>query len=106
MGKITYCQRCGDPCQSNPSKNPKARPFKRASHGLCAPCVVCKLFQEDGENGLRHALPLDFDPEGLRLPHIQEQFARVLAIGGSELAMDQIDWEEVIQKWRVGELSI
>jgi hypothetical protein len=47
------------------------------------------------------ALPPNFDPEGLRRPHIQRQFVRVLEAGGSELAMQEIDWTKVIEKWKV-----
>jgi hypothetical protein len=83
------------------SSNPVARPFRRVSKGFCTPCVVVRFFQDDGECGIGHALPPDFDPEGLKLPHIQQQFARVLAIGCSELTMAQIDWDKVIAKWSI-----
>jgi hypothetical protein len=63
------------------------------------------LFQ-DVDGGLGFALPDDFDPEGLRLPHIQEQFARVLSVGESELTMEQINWDAVIGKWRLNEPTI
>jgi hypothetical protein len=59
------------------------------------------VFFQDVENGLGHALTPRFDPQGLRLPHIQEHFRRVLAAGGSELTIEEIKWEEVIRKWRL-----
>ncbi len=94
------CRRCGKPCIGAPQKNSKARPFRKAPKGLCAACAVCSFFQHaNGDRGIGFALPANFDPEGLRLPHIQKQFERVLAVGCSELTMDQIDWDEVIQKW-------
>jgi hypothetical protein len=41
---------------------------------------VAGFFQdEDGQRGIGFALPENFDPEGLRLPHLQELFARVIA---------------------------
>jgi hypothetical protein len=64
-------------------------------------CAVCAFFQEEGDRGIGFALPPNFDPEGLRRPHIQRQFVRVLEAGGSELAMQEIDWTEVIEKWKV-----
>jgi hypothetical protein len=64
-------------------------------------CVVVRFFQDDGACGIGHALPPDFDPEGLKLPHIQQQFAQMLAIGCSELTMAQIDWDKVIAKWSI-----
>src|ERR1035438_1859748 len=95
------CRRCGVACAAQQPGKSNARPFRKAVRGFCAACVVCRFFQGDENTGVGHALPPDFDPEGLRLPHIQEQFARVLAVGGSELTMDQINWDEVIAKWNL-----
>ena len=97
----TCCLRCGDPGQSG-SGSESARPFRRAKCGFCTPCAVCSFFQDENENhGIGFALPLDFDPQGLLLPHIQRQFARVLEVGNSELTMEEIDWGKVIEKWTV-----
>jgi hypothetical protein len=93
------CARCGEPGVAEGSS--KARPFRRATRGFCTPCAVCAFFQEEGDRGIGFALPPNFDPEGLRRPHIQRQFVRVLEAGGSELAMQEIDWTEVIEKWKV-----
>jgi hypothetical protein len=54
------------------------------------------LFQDE-RNGILFAL----NPQALLLPHIQQQFARVLAVGGSELDFASIDWQAVIAKWRL-----
>lgn len=99
--KTTKCQRCGDEGIASESSSPSARPFRKALKGYCTPCVVCKFFQDEGDRGIGHALPPDFDPENLRLPHLQEQFARVLAVGCSELLIEQINWDKVIEKWRL-----
>ena len=98
----TRCQRCGDRCQASPA-NPSsdARPFRRAAKGNCAACAVCLFFQGDVDHGIGHALPPNFDPEGLKLPHMQAQFARVLAVGRSDLGMDEINWDAVIRKWNI-----
>ena len=101
MTKKSKCLRCGDEGIAAESSSPKARPFKRATRGYCTPCVVCKFFQDEGDHGIGHALPPDFNPEHLRLPHLQDQFARVLAVGCSELPMEQVNWDKVIEKWKV-----
>lgn len=100
--KLTYCKRCGDPAIGSVSTSPSARPFKKAVNGLCTPCVVCSFFQGDVNNGIGFALPDDFDPRGLLLPHVQMQFASVLAVGCSELKMEAIDWGCVVEKWDLG----
>jgi hypothetical protein len=97
--KPVPCERCGDLCQPGESSRPTARPFRKAQHGYCHACVVCLFFRSEGDHGLGYALPPEFDPEGLRLPHVQAQFGRVLVAGGSELTMDEIDWSDVIRKW-------
>jgi hypothetical protein len=100
-GQVVKCIRCGDPALASSGGDSKARPFRRAKRGYCTPCAVCSFFQDEGDNGIGHVLPSEFDPEGLRLPHIQRQFAQILALGGSELAMADIDWNRVIEKWRL-----
>ncbi|NIA15163.1 MAG: hypothetical protein GWP08_13910 [Nitrospiraceae bacterium] len=40
-------------------------------------------------------------PDCLRLPHIQDQFAAVLATGKSDVNPDEIDWERVIALWDI-----
>jgi hypothetical protein len=103
---IVACKRCGQPCQSQEPTGKAARPFRRAKRGFCASCVVVGFLRGDENHGVGFALPPDFDPAGLLLPHIQQQFAQVLAVGGSELPMDQIDWSDVIRKWDVGLAAI
>ncbi len=97
---VVFCKRCGDPCQASPKSESKARPFRKSNRGNCTPCAVVLFFQDEDE-GIGNALPEDFDPEGLKLPHMLEQFARVLAVGNSELQMEEIDWDAVIRKWNI-----
>ncbi len=100
--KIVNCQRCNKRCIGMKSQRPEARPFKHALQGLCTECIVSQFFQNaDNEEGIGFALASaeNFTPEGLRLPHIQEQFRRVLEVGMSELIFDEIDWDEVIANW-------
>lgn len=94
------CGRCGRACQGADPARDDARPFKRATQGLCTECVVAAFFKDDDPNrGIGFALPHDFDPEGFRLPHIQAQFRRVLDVGHSELSFDDINWDVVISNW-------
>ncbi len=102
MKKLTKCKRCGCEAIAEITSQPNARPFRKALRGYCIPCVVVRFFQGDEENGIGFALPLNFDPQGLKLPHLQAQFARVLTVGHSELGIEQIDWDQVIAKWRLG----
>jgi hypothetical protein len=102
--KVVRCRRRGDPALGVTSTKPSARPFKRALRGNCTACAVCYLFQSEDCFGF--ALPPNFDPEGLRLPHIQKLFARLLAVGDSELTMEEINWDDVIRKWNVGQGTI
>ena len=99
--KIINCPRCNKRCLATETTRPDARPLRKALKGMCLECCVSALFQDIGENGMGHALPPDFDPNGLRLPHIQRQFARVLEVGMSEANMDEIDWDEVIANWEL-----
>lgn len=101
------CLRCFQQCKVSAGTTSSALPFRRASRGYCTACVICIFFQDENPDaGLGFALALDFDPEGLRLPHIQRQFERVLAVGGSELAMEEIDWDEVIRKWNIAAVVV
>jgi hypothetical protein len=97
--KTALCKRCGVPGRGEPNPDSTARPFRKAACGHCTACAVVLFFQDEDSMGL--ALPPDFDPEGLRLPHVQQQFAKVLAVGNSELQFADIDWGEVIRKWRM-----
>lgn len=98
--KIVNCPRCQKRCLAGPDGNQEARPLRRARKGMCLECCVSGIFQSNSmERGIGFALPKNFDPEGLRLPHIQEQFSRVLQVGMSEANLEDIDWDEVIANW-------
>ncbi len=96
----TACKRCGRACLGERSSRPGARPFRKAVRGLCADCAVTRFFK-DTDEGLGFALPEGFDPSGLLLPHIQRQFLQIMSIGGSELAVQDIDWDRVIEQWEL-----
>ena len=97
--RAVFCLRCGDPALGQVSANSTARPFRKAKKGYCAPCVVVRFLSGSDDASIGFALPDGFNPEGLRMPHLQRQFERVLQAGQSELPIEQINWDKVIQKW-------
>ena len=92
------CVRCGQSCQPGENKDPKARPFKLAEKGLCENCVVTQFMLCDDLEPLRLGL-LRNGIEILKIPAIQKQFAEILKVGHSELSMERIDWDVVINQW-------
>lgn len=40
-------------------------------------------------------------PEALRLPHVREQFVRVMAAGNSDAKPSDIDWDRVMELWDI-----
>jgi len=94
------CQRCSRVCLAEVSQIQNARPFRNGLHGLCTNCAVTSFFKDpDVEQGVGFALPPDFDPQGLLLPHIQVQFQKILNVGQSELRYEQIEWGIVLSNW-------
>jgi len=94
----TSCVRCGRPCKPGETKNPEARPFRKAKKGLCENCAVTQFLLCDDLETLRDGL-LKNGIEVLQNPNIQEQFAKILEVGGSELSADSIEWDTVINQW-------
>lgn len=95
---VTSCVRCGRPCKPGESTNPEARPFRRAQKGLCENCAVTQFLLCDDLEAMRMGL-LRNGIEVLKTPNIQEQFGKMLEVGQSELAVEQIDWDTVIAQW-------
>ncbi len=94
------CVRCGKPCQPSESKHPGARPFRLAEKGLCENCVVTQFLLSDDVEPLRDGI-LRNGIQVLEIPEIQEQFAAMLKVGGSELPAERIDWDVVIEQWNL-----
>ena len=94
------CARCIRPCEPGESKNPKARPFRRAKKGLCVNCVVTQFLLCDDLEPVRFGL-LKNGIEVLKNPAIQKQFTEILKVGKSELPADDIDWDIVINQWNL-----
>ena len=94
----TSCVRCGRHCKPGENVNPEARPFRRAQKGLCENCAVTHFLLCDDLEALREGL-LRNGIEVLKVPAIQNQFAEILKVGGSELPAENINWDTVIAQW-------
>jgi len=95
---VTNCVRCGRSCQGEKSHNPTARPFRKAQIGLCADCAVTSFLQCGELEALRNNL-LSAGLEALKNPNIQGVFKSILLSGKSELPMDEINWDAIIENW-------
>ena len=94
------CLRCGRQCQPGKSNNSEARPFRRAKKGLCPDCAVTHFLLCPELEVLR----IGILREGIRTlknPTIQAQFAEILKIGKSEMSIDEINWDRVIDQWEL-----
>lgn len=126
--QVKRCVRCGIRCRVVEKANRQAEVFVRgdAETGLfCANCLVVDFFLNfdlgpisaldesffrkpdtlpDCREELAHYKPI-FNPDCLRLPHIQEQFGRIVAAAsaqhGAELSAEEIDWDAVIANWHL-----
>ena len=92
------CLRCGKLCRPAKSENPDARPFRKALRGLCPDCVTTNflLSVEPIKDAIvKNGLGI------LQNPIMQKQFALVLEAGGSELQIEEINWNRVIENWEM-----
>jgi hypothetical protein len=122
------CERCAKRCRVVDKKNPNANYFVRGdmkTGRFCAECLIVDFFKNFdlgpssalGAEYFDHSLPQPewrsevgdkyqrFNPEWLRLPHIQEQLRRIIEVAaakhGAELSFDEVDWDEVIANWHL-----
>jgi len=103
-GSRVPCQRCAKPCVVAATRKEDARVAREADGaGLCAECIITAMVKEVVGAGDKHRAGwfAAFTVEGLRLPHVQEQVARVIAASGSRLPTDNIDWDEIIANWNL-----
>jgi len=94
----TQCPRCGRLCLSGKSDNPEARPFRRAEEGLCGDCAVTHFLMCPEMEPMKNNL-LNAGLDALKNLNIQEVFESMLLAGKSELTMEEINWENVINNW-------
>ena len=94
------CVRCGRICQPGDSRNSEARPFRLAKAGLCENCVVTQFLLCADLEPVRIGLSRN-GIEVLKNPAIQDQFAKILEEGNSELLTNRIDWNTVIDQWNL-----
>lgn len=95
----TACKRCGRPALGGDG-NPDARMLRRARTGVCVDCGVVQFLQRVANTNVLGTVDRAL-PDGLRLPHVQEQFAKMMVAGGSDARPDEIDWERVIAVWDI-----
>ena len=99
------CERCAKRCRAAQQRNNDADLFVKGTvqtGRFCADCLVADFFKncERGPlSGMGQEFADRFDPESLRLPHIQDCFRSIIATAktqfGAELTFEEIDWDEV-----------
>lgn len=125
---VKNCTRCGIRCRCAEKVNSHANLFVKgdAKTGkFCVNCLVVDFFK-NGEYGgqpifeqhyMDPSLPqpewrkevgdkdVRFDPECLRMPHVQQQFAALaiaaMSSSGAELDPVEIEWDAVIKNWNL-----
>ena len=97
-GAACACLRCGAACKVAPVPGSTATMLKRGRtpKGLCVNCAV--------HDWLRNTYPANLllarsGPKSLAHPHIQEQFAGLMTMAGSDARPDEIDWERIVANW-------
>ena len=95
----TACERCGRAAQGG-SGNPDARMLRRAKSGVCVDCGVVLFLQCLSNMHVPGSVDAAL-PHALRLPHVREQFVRVMAAGGADANPDEINWDRVISLWDI-----
>ena len=125
---IANCERCGIRCQVHGPGNQDARLLRLSTEarGYCVNCAVAEWFQKQdmlmdllsrprcqtcgghpdaklyGERKCTCAVPkVHTAQDMLRLPHVRELFAQILATGHADVDPAQIDWDEVISNWHL-----
>ena len=121
---VARCVRCSKRCRVASKVNPRASLFVKgtAQTGrFCAECVFVDFLRNCdigpatalGEHYFDPHKPQPeyergkpdrrFDPETLRLPHVQSQIRAIVEAAarqyGAELTFAEIDWDEVIANW-------
>ena len=96
----TTCLRCGRPCKIAATAHSHARMLKRSTtaKALCINCAV--------HNHLRHLYPANLilarsGPQGLLLPHIQQQFFKICQLAGTDAEFEEIDWQDIVTNWEL-----
>ena len=95
-GAIAHCERCGDPCQVAPEKNPNATMLRAATvpKGQCVNCAVAHWFLVMGLTETHPTLPAGLDAQP-----VQEQFGRLMKVAISGASLAEINWTKVIANW-------
>ncbi len=90
------CERCGETCKVAEHRDENAKMLRHADKpkGLCANCAVTQWFIVMGLAEMHPSLP-----KALELPHVQKQFAAVMASGGADMKPEEINWTKVVEHW-------
>jgi hypothetical protein len=97
---IVNCARCGVRCRKNPGSNDaRLLKYTQSDFGLCINCGVTAFLQSLDVIASPGRNAKQFDPECLRLPHVQKQFETIMAAGKSDARPDEIDWMKIITYW-------
>jgi hypothetical protein len=99
-GKVTNCDRCGDPCRVADRRNLESKPFRLSEKpkGVCANCVMTQF--------LYSAYPVNLQideagPELLLRPGIREAFLSCGLLEGCDLNINEVNWTRVVANWNL-----
>lgn len=102
---VANCERCGIRCRVHGPGNQDARLLRLSTEarGYCVNCAVAEWFQKQDMlmDLLSSSRCQTSVQDMLRLPHVQELFAQILATGHADVDPAQIDWDEVIANWHL-----
>ena len=99
MSWQTACTRCGRRVRGGDG-NPEAQMLRRARTGVCLHCGVVLFLQRLSNMHTPGTIDVAL-PDALRLPHVREQFARVMQAGNADAKPEEIDWDRVIALWDI-----
>ena len=99
---IAHCARCAVRLQRT-AGNPEARLLKRTTddYGFCVNCAITEWLKSLPIVSERPKKMRPLDPRCFRFPHVQDQMARLLAVGHADANPEEIDWDEVIANWEL-----
>jgi len=92
--KIKPCPRCSKQCVAEKSGNQQARPVRKSDNGMCLECTVTSVLMGLPSAGM-------FPKEAMLMPHIQQQFAAVLRVGGADPEAYELDWQRLVDNWEL-----
>lgn len=95
------CTRCGKLGQAGPPPNPEGRLMvyaQTAKNALCADCTATAFIKST------ETLMYGVNLHGSKIlldPRIQQQFAKLMAVGKADATPEEIDWQRVVDNWEL-----